>query len=130
MKEGMQQHELKKVSEAQIMDAAMKIGRNLLIIIEKQDRTLNNPKFLDSLSLANKVEIVSLHAGNTQLRAMEKQILEAYLTAPGTDNIQMIADSVIYTHPVVRERPDGSTEFLKAIGIRMTRKQVVLSIQE
>lgn len=131
MRENMEQREIKKVTEAQILEAAMKAGRDLSTRIEKQDKTLSNPAFLDSLSRAHQIEIVSLQTGNKQLRAIEAQILEAYLAASGGENIQMMGtDSLIYTKPIWRERPDGSTEFLKAIGIRMTRKQVIISIQE
>jgi len=48
----------------------------------------------------------------------------------GSDNIQKIGpDSLLYTKPIMREHPDGSTEFMKALGIRMTRKQIVLTIK-
>jgi len=38
-------------------------------------------------------------------------------------------DTLIYTKPLMREHPDGSTEFLKALGIRMLKKQLILTIK-
>jgi hypothetical protein len=63
---------------------------------------------------------------------VEKQLLEAYASqAHDADNVQKMGpDSLLYTKPLMRERPDGSTEFIKAIGIRMTRKEIILSIKE
>lgn len=130
MKENMEQNEIKKVTESQIMDAAFQYGRQVASLVEKRDKTLSNTQFLDSISQVYQVEIISLQANNTMLRTIEKQILEAYQAAAGSDNVQrMGSDSLVYTKPFVREHPDGSTEFLKAVGIRMTKKQIVSSIK-
>lgn len=128
----MEQGKIKKVTDAQITEAAFEFGRGIAAAQEKKDKTLTNQVFLDSLGHAFEVEIISIQSGSTSLRGIEKQILEAYTqTVPGTsDNVQkMGSDSLIYTKPIVREHPDGSLEFIKALGIRMTRKQVVLSIK-
>lgn len=130
MKENMEQNEIKKVTESQIMDAAFQYGRQVASLVEKRDKTLSNTQFLDSLSKVYQVEIISLQSSNMMLRTIEKQILEAYQTAAGTENVQKMGpDSLLYTKPFVREHPDGSTEFLKAVGIRMTKKQIVSSIK-
>lgn len=130
MKENMEQNEIKKVTESQIMDAAFQYGRQVASLVEKRDKTLSNTQLLDSLSQVYQVEIISLQASNTTLRAIEKQILEAYQTASGSDNVQLMGpDSLVYTKPFVREHPDGSTEFLKAVGVRMTKKQIVSAIK-
>lgn len=132
IKENMEQGKIKKVTDAEITEAAFKFGRGIASVQEKKDKTLTNQAFLDSLSRAFDVEIISLQTGSTSLRGIEKQILEAYTqSVPGTsDNVQkMGSDSLIYTKPIVREHPDGSLEFIKALGIRMTRKQIVLGIE-
>ena len=128
----MEQGQIKKLTESQITDAAFEYGRSIAAAVEKKDKLLSNPQVIDSIAKANKVEIISLQVENQQLRGVEKKLLEAYLSGGGSaDNIQKEGtDSLIYTKPVLREHPDGSTEFLKAIGVRMTRKQVVLSIKE
>jgi hypothetical protein len=130
MKENMALNELRKVTEAEITDATFKWGRKLAVTIEKKDRLLSNTLFLDSLAVAESVEIFPLQENQTGLREIEKQLLEAYSGNMGSDNVQKMGpDSLLYTKPVFREHPDGSTEFLKAIAIRFTRKQVVLSIK-
>jgi|GEM_PF-410338 len=130
MKENMAQGEIKKVTEAEITDATFTWGRKLATTIEKKDRLLTNTPFLDSLARAEGVEIVSLQTNSPGLRHIEKQLLEAYTSSTGGENVQkMGSDSLLYTKPVFREHPDGSTEFLKAIAIRFTRKQIVLSIK-
>lgn len=126
----MESSEIKKVTEAQITEAAFQYGRQVATIVEKKDKTLTNQSFLDSVSQVFNVEIISLQAENNSLRAVEKLLLEAYQTdAQAPDNIQkMGSDSLLYTKPFTREHPDGSTEFTKALGIRMTKKQVILTI--
>lgn len=126
----MEQGEIKKVSEAQITETAFTYGRHVASIIDKKDKALTNTALLDSLSHSFQVEIITLHKENLNLRGVERQLLDAYMSGgESNDNIQkMGADSLLYTKPMLRENPDGSTEFLKALGIRMTRKQIVLSI--
>ena len=126
----MESSEIKKVTEAQITEAAFQYGRQVATIVEKKDKTLTNQSFLDSVSQVFNVEIISLQAENNSLRAVEKLLLEAYQTdAQALDNIQkMGSDSLLYTKPFTREHPDGSAEFSKALGIRMTKKQVILTI--
>lgn len=124
-------NEIKKATDAEITEAAFQFGRQTALIIQKRDKTLSNQSFLDSLSQALEVEIFALQSGNQNLRGVEKQLLEAYASeAQSSDNIQKMGpDSLLYTKPLVREHPDGSTQFTKAIGIRMTKKQIVLKIK-
>lgn len=131
MKENMEMNEIKKATDAEITEAAFQFGRQTALIIQKRDKTLSNQSFLDSLSQALEVEIFALQSGNQNLRGVEKQLLEAYASeAQASDNIQKMGpDSLLYTKPLVREHPDGSTQFTKAIGIRMTKKQIVLKIK-
>lgn len=128
----MEQGEIKKVSEAQVTEAAFIYGRNVASILDKRDKTLTNNMLQDSLSAAFQIEIIVLQPDNKSLRAVERQVMEAYMDGNGsTDNIQkMGSDSLLYTKAVIRENPNGSTEFLSALGIRMTRKQIVRSIKD
>ena len=127
----MENSEIKKVTEAQITEAAFLYGRQVAAAVEKRDKTLSNQSFLDSLGRSFEVEIISIQSNNQTLRNIERQLLEAYASqAQASDNVQkMGADSLLYTKPIMREHPDGSTEFIKALGIRMTKKQIVLSIK-
>lgn len=131
IKDEMTNSEIKKVTESEITDAAFKYGRHIASIIEKSDKTLSNKSLLDSLNTVYYVEIIAIQPDNESLRGVEKLLLEAYQTnTQGSDNIQkMGTDSLLYTKPITREHPDGSTEFLKGLGIRMVKKQVILSIK-
>jgi len=131
MKENMELNEIKKATDAEIIEAAFRLGRQTASIIQKRDKTLTDQPFLDSLSQALQVEILSIQSGNQNLRSVEKQLLEAYKSeVQSSDNIQKMGpDSLLYTKPLLREHPDGSTEFTKALGIRMTKKQIVLTIK-
>jgi hypothetical protein len=131
MKENMELNEIKKATDSEIIEAAFQFGRQTASIIQKRDKTLSNQPFLDSLSQALHVEILAIQSGNQNLRGVEKQLLEAYTSeVQSSDNIQKMGpDSLLYTKPILREHPDGSTEFSKALGIRMTKKQIVLTIK-
>ncbi|HPW62658.1 MAG TPA: hypothetical protein PLJ13_10195 [Cyclobacteriaceae bacterium] len=130
IKEDMATHEIKKVTDAEVTEAAIRYGQQLAAVILREDKTLSNQPFLDSISQVYQVEIVALQESNLKLRAVERQIFEAYASGQGSDNIQKMGpDSLLYTKPITREHPDGSTEFIKALGIRMTRKQIVLTIK-
>ncbi len=128
----MEQGQIKKVSEAQITEAAFAYGRKIASIVNKSDKNLANTALLDSLSHSYQIEIISLQPDNQNMRHVERQLLEAYMNGGASDdNIQkMGTDSLLYTMPIVRENANGSTEFFKALAIRMTRKQVVLSIKK
>lgn len=131
IKQNMKDGQIKKVSEAQITDVAFRFGRAVAAVVEKSDNTLSNAAVLDSLSKAYQVEIVSLQPDNKNLRNVERQLLEAYRAGTGTsDNIQkMGTDSLLYTKPLMHEH-NGKSEFIKVLGIRITRKQIVLSIKD
>jgi hypothetical protein len=132
IKESMEQGEIKKVSEAEILEHAFSYGRGIATILDKRDKTLMNQPLQDSLSSAFQVEIILLQPENTRLRSVERQVMEAYLESKElNDNIQkMGTDSLLYTLPIANENRDDSLSFQKVLGIRMTRKQIVLSIKE
>ncbi len=129
----MKLNEIKKVSEAELTDAAFAMGRSLAAIIEKS--SLTNKKLIDSLQYAYRAKIISLQPGDSMLLDIERQIVEAYTAGAGhvqlNDNVQRLgADSLLYTKPVMKEQRDGSLQFSYAVGIRMSRSQVVLSIKD
>lgn len=132
IKESMEEGKIQKVTESQVTETAFALGRQVASAVMKQDKLMTDAAVIDSIAKANNVEIISLQSDNKQMRNVERQLLEAYQSGgTSADNIQKMGpDSLLYTKPVMREHPDGSTEFLKAIGIRLTRKQVVLSIKQ
>jgi hypothetical protein len=133
LKEGMELNSLKKVSDAQLTEAAFNMGRSLAVIVEKFP--INDKKRVDSLQDAYKIRILLLQPGDSLLLALEQQIVEAYTagskTVPLNDNIQSIGvDSLLYTKPVMKQLPNGAVEFKYALGLHLSKRQVVLSIRE
>jgi hypothetical protein len=131
----MEAKSIKKISDAELTEAAFNYGRSLAKTIELKDKSLNNRKFLDSLGKSCGVEIFSMHPNDSFLRGVEKKIIEAYtsgsdLSGIGDDLQKMGTDSLIYTKPLLIERPDGSLEFTHALAIRIPKKQVILSIKQ
>ncbi len=134
-RESIEAGQLKRVTESEMTEASFALGRTIAMLIEKKDHYLTNPSFLDSLGKVYRVEITSLQPGDSTSRAVEQQIIEAYIAGTGkvelNDNIQKLGkDSILYTKPILRELVDGSVEFSKALGIRMARKEIVLSIKD
>ena len=133
-RESIEQGQLKRVTDAEMTEASFAMGRSITVLIEKKDRYLTNRNFLDSLENVFSVEIISMLPGDSTSRAVENQIIEAYIAGTGkvelSDNIQKLGkDSILYTKPILKDRPDGSVEFTKALGIRMAKKEIVRSIK-
>ncbi len=130
----MEEDEIIRVTDAEVTDAAFAYGRKVAKEIESKSTTFSNKKLTDSIAKIYDVKIVTLQNGDSTLMKMEQQLIEAYTSVDGkelSDNIQRLGnDSLLYTKPIMREKPDGSMEFVKAIGIHLPRKKVVLSIKE
>ena len=134
-RESIEQGQLRRVTDSELTEASFALGRTITELIEKRDRDLANRVFLDSLQNVYNVEIISMKPGDSTSRAVEQQIIEAYIAGTGqvklSDNIQKLGkDSILYTKPILKDRPDGSVEFTKALGIRMAKKEIVLSIKD
>ena len=131
----MEAAEIRKVSDAELTEAAYEYGRMISAVIERKDPDLSNTALIDSLEKALNVRIVLLEPVDSMLQDVERQIIEAYTSGSGvvqlTDNIQRLStDTLLYTKPVVKELPDGSSEFEHALGVHMPVRAVVLSIPD
>lgn len=131
----MESEELKRVTDAQLLEAAFNRGRMLSALLEKRDPALENPSFIDSLQQAFHSKILFLMPDVSTSATVEKQIIDAYVDGTGkvdlVDDVQKIgSDSMLYTKPILHTRPDGTLEFTKALGIRMSKKYIVLSIKD
>ncbi|MBS1682267.1 MAG: hypothetical protein JST48_11190 [Bacteroidetes bacterium] len=128
--ENMQAGAIKKISDAELTQAGFDYGKTVASLIQNG----NNSTVVDSVENKFNVEIIFLQAGARGLRLVEQQILDAYLATNDInlrENIQRMGkDSLLYTKPLVKERPDGSGEFVRAIGVRMAKKTVILSMNE
>ena len=134
-RESIEAGQLRRVTDSEITEASFALGRAITELVEKRDRDLTNRNFLDSLQQAFNVEIISMTPGDSTSKAVEQQIIEAYIAGTGqvelNDNIQKLGkDSILYTKPILKDRPDGSVEFTKALGTRMPKKAIVLSIKD
>jgi hypothetical protein len=134
LRERMKGDEIKRISGGELMAAAFDYGRTIDSILEKGDPALTNRKFIDSLELAFNVEISAIQPGDSMLLGIESKLIEAYAAGAGqpiADDVQKLgADSILYTKPIMHERPDGTVEFMRAISIHMPLRSVVLSIEE
>jgi predicted NAD-dependent protein-ADP-ribosyltransferase YbiA (DUF1768 family) len=133
IREEREESQLKKISEADITEAAFKYGRMITSIIEKRDVELKQSLFIDSLEKVFSVEIISMKTDDATLRVVEKQVIDAYVSGGNVtldDNVQKMGnDSVLYTKPLMHEMPDGSVVFAKALGLRMSKREIIRTIQ-
>ena len=131
--DGMTTQDIRRVTEAELHEAALAYAGGLMRDIEKTDPYLLNKKRVDSLARARGVLIYSLTPDKASLEQLENNLIEAYISgaAMGTaaDNLQALGtDSLLFTRPVFRLHPDGSQEFTHAIAIRMAKRTVILSM--
>lgn len=124
IKEEMKTSQIKKITEAEIVEATLAKGRALASTLSKVNA--------DSLARVEGVKIKWLVANQTNASDIEKQLIEAYLSQAmnGTlDNVQKIGtDSLLYTVPVVEKRSDGIDETKGIWSICLSRKQIVLGL--
>ena len=132
IKEEMKSSQIKKISDAEIIDAAFAVGRAVAQPLDERDKQLTNYVLVDSLERAYQVSIVALTLTDSLLREVEKKIVEAYMAGGAAqlgDNIQKLgADSLLYTKPIMRARADGSEELVTVLGIRIPKREVVKKI--
>lgn len=134
IREEREESKIKKISDADITEAAFAYGRKITDIIEHRDKTLSNQKLIDSLESVFHIEIISLQTNDSTLRAVEKQIIEAYTSGGNgvtlSDNVQKMGkDSILYTKPLMQEQADGSVAFTKALGLRIAKRELIRTIK-
>jgi hypothetical protein len=132
--DGMSTQDIRKISESDLQEAAYALAESIVGDIEKTDRFLKSPK-IDSIARARVVSFYSIIPDDSTLREIEKKLVDAYLSGAdagqASDNLQRVGDdSLLFTRPVFKNRPDGSQEFSHAIGIRMSKKTIVLSMPQ
>jgi hypothetical protein len=129
--EGMSTQDIKKISEVEMHQAGLAYGQSVWDDIQKVDRTLTERSKLDSIGAERHVRIYTLVPNDSTLIEIEKMLVEAYVSGgeAGKAELQKAGDdSLLYTKPVFKERPDGSLQFNYAVGIMMSTKAVVLSM--
>jgi nitrous oxide reductase len=134
IREEREESQIKRISDAEITEAAFAYGRSISTLLEKRDKLLVNKTLIDSLETAYDVEIITLQTNDSTLRAIEQKVIEAYIAGANSaslgDNIQKMGkDSILYTKPLMIEKKDGSVAFTKALGIRMAKRAVIRTIK-
>lgn len=130
MREARELKSIKKVSEAEITEAAFARGREIMKDV------VRFPKAIDSLEAVHQVRISWLTPGMSGGTEVEQQLIDAYLNsilsgAPVSDNVQRLGeDSLLYSKPVTRELPDGTVSADGVWNISLSRKQLVLGIEK
>jgi hypothetical protein len=125
IKKEMETSQIKRVSEAEILEAASAKGRELVKLISDKNS-------VDSLGKAHDVKISWLEPGEGNKGEVESQLIEAYinnLNGAVRDNVQRIGnDSLLYTLPVIEKQADGSDVVKGIWSIYLSRKQLVLGL--
>ncbi len=133
--EGMEDQRIVKISDSEIVSAAMEQGRMFYTAIEKL--SFDSIK-IDSVAKVFKVRVVQLDINNANAKAMEKELLDAYISAAATgdmpENIQKIKkpneteyDSLIYSKPIVKVTKDGVENVTGVWNIYLAKKQVIIT---
>lgn len=132
IRENMEAGSIKKVTDAELTEVAFSYARKIAGDIEK--KSANKKTVLDSIAKATGTLIYLMHPDDATLKGVEKSLIDAYVAdASATslpDNLQRIGkDSLLYTKPRFRDRPDGSSEFVDVLAIRIPKKRVVMTIK-
>jgi len=132
MREQMDLHKIRKVTDMEITEAAYKKGREVMTHIQKGDSVT-----IDSIVKASEGSIHWVTPQTKNAHLLEQQLVEAYLNSeagPTQDNIQKFrngtveSDSILYSYPVVAKRSDGVDELKGVWNIWLSKKQLILAM--
>lgn len=131
MKEARSKQEIRKVSEAELMEETIHRGKELT---HKAILVANQESELSVLAKENKASIRRVEVGSKNALEIEKQIIDAYvLSAISGDlpeNVQTIGeDSIMYTQPDT-ENLDGAVKIKGIWSITFSKKDIILSMTE
>jgi hypothetical protein len=137
VKEDMANHAIRKVSDAEITEAAFSKGRAYVSAIEQSK---NDSTKIDSIIVASNKRIRWVVPGSKSGLAVEQQLIDAYISSGGTDlqdNIQKIrsedgtqTDSILYSKPIVIKRSDGVDELKGVWNIWLSRKELIMAMEK
>ena len=136
LREEMQLREIKRVTEAEITEAAFAKGRALMLSAEKLQ---GDSASIDSLVRTEKGRLHFLEPGQSRGVMLEQQLIEAYLAAESgqqQDNVQFVrnsegaTDSILYTKPVIIRGTDGSDRLKGVWNLWLSRKQLILAMEK
>jgi hypothetical protein len=128
MREARELQAIRKVSEAEITEAAFRLGREITAGLRADSPGLVNTSL--------PVLVQWVEAGSSAGSELEQMVIDAYLNSfmmgePLADNVQRLgSDSLLYSRPVVVEQDNGVMEVKGVWNVRMSRKQLVLAMDK
>jgi hypothetical protein len=135
MREEMELHKIRKITEPEITEAAYAKGRLLMAALEHAQ---GNTRKIDSLAAASKTHIRWIVPGKSTAEGVEQQLIESYIAGAESgslqDNLQKIrnaegeTDSLLFTRPIVKNLPDGTVKVEGTWNITMSQKHVILEM--
>jgi hypothetical protein len=136
MKEQMDLHKIKRVTDAEITAAAFEKGRS---VIRSFEAAGHDSTKIDSIlkSYGGKVRWIVPGKGNAL--ALEQQLVDAYLADESgsvQDNVQKLrnaegeSDSLLYTKPVITRMDDGVEKLEGVWNIWLSKKELILAMNK
>ncbi len=135
VKEDMESHAIRKVTDAQLTEAAFSTGRKLMTELEKAK---NDSAKIDSIVKASDGKIRWVVPGSANAVDIEQQLIDAYLssaTGDAQDNVQKIrgaggadTDSILYSKPVLIKQKDGTEVLTGVWNVWLSRKELIRSM--
>lgn len=128
IKDDMKQHQIVRISDAEITAAAFENGRAVINVINENNQALSD-------SLKHYCTVRWIAPGSKHAREIESQLIEAYLESSINggmeDNVQKVgADSLLYTKPVTEKLADGSENVKGMWCIQFAKKQLILAMKK
>lgn len=127
LREGQAKQEVKRVTEAEILEQAFSTGRKIVSTLGKDSTATQK------LAAQYKSEIHFIKPGQSTALEIEQQLIEAYLMSiidgGMADNVQKIpGDSMMYTFPVADTLADGAVSIQGMWSVHMAVKDLILSM--
>jgi hypothetical protein len=136
MRENMELHKIKKVSDVEITEAAYQEGRSILKQIEQAG---SDSLKINGILKGYNGRVRLIRPGKDNARAMEQQLIDAYLADESgnmQDNVQKIrtnsveTDSILYTKPAVVKLSDGSERLEGMWSIWLSKKEIIIRMKK
>ncbi len=135
MRENMELHKIKKISDAEITEAAYAEGRRIVAGLEQ---AVNDSAKLSAALSSYNGRVRLIRPGKDNAMAIEQQLVDAYLadeSGGAQDNIQKIrrnnvdTDSILYTKPALIKMPDGSERLEGIWSIWLSKKDIIIKMK-
>jgi hypothetical protein len=126
IKEEMADREIRRIPEAELLQGAQELGRELSAQLSATDTNLSVQ--MPALEQWN-VRLHWVSPGSTNLAEIEHQLIEAYIAGGALsqemDNIQSVADTILYSRPLMIGQPDGSARFAGVWNLYIPVRSVI-----